>query len=168
MQLDLGMLNAKAVEADQSGPGQGGRIVALLALLGGYGLFDTDKLDANRVLVQGYAALEAYVDAAKSLLSYYRSSERAEYIQPPDEPPIIGGPVSIDWFRKHVPAPEGSPPLSWLAFCEWILRTAAIHPGGANELYSRIGGQTYYLRFRREDGEHPALTWAEPFKRRNV
>ncbi len=164
--IDLEMLEAKAAEADRKQEGQGGLVQAVLALLGGHGLFDVSRLEENRRLVKGYPALEGYLDAAQALAAYYRSPERAQYIQPLDNPPIVGGPVSIDWFRKRVPAPEGSPPLSWLAFCEWILRTTELPPGRGNELYSRVQGQTYYLRFRREDGVHPALTWAEAIRAR--
>ncbi len=163
--IDLEMLEAKAAEADRKQEGQGGLVQAVLALLAGHGLFDVDRLEENRRMVEGYPTLEGYLDAARELVAYYRSPERADYIQPLDDPPIVGGPVSIDWFRKRVPAPEGSPPLSWLAFCEWLLRTANITPDRGNELYSRIQGETYYLRFRREDGLHPALTWAEAIRR---
>src|SRR3954470_17622687 len=92
---ELEALEGKAVEAEQPEPGQGGCILALLALLGGSGLLNPDRLDDNRRAVESFPMLEAYLDAARALVSYYRSRERAEYVQPLDNPPIVGGPVSI-------------------------------------------------------------------------
>ncbi|MGE3308989.1 MAG: hypothetical protein AB7O66_03395 [Limisphaerales bacterium] len=158
--MDLEFLERTAAEADVESPGQGGRVAAALAVLAGHRVFEADT-----GAVRGYPTLEGYVLAARELKAYYGSPERAEYIQPLDAPPIVGGPVSVDWFRRRVPTPEGHTPLGWLAFCEWILRTSELRADHPGEFYSRIAGRTYYLRFRREDGVNPALTWAEPMKR---
>lgn len=155
--MDLDTLEQTAAEADISGDGQGGRVAATLAILSSHRLFAVDPETLHH-----HPTLRGYVLAARGLEAYYNSTERAEYIQPLDTPPIIGGPVSIDWFRRRVPTPEGRSPLSWLAFCEWILRTSHLRADNPGEIYSRIQGKTYFLRFRREDGLHPALTWAEP------
>ncbi len=158
--MDLDYLEKTAAEGDVGGAGQGGRVAAALAILTGHGLFE-----AAPEMVRGYPTLEGYVVAARELTAYYAGLERAEFIQPLDSPPIVGGPVSVDWFRRRVPTPDGHTPLGWLAFCEWILRTSELRPDHPGEFYSRIQGKTYHLRFRREDGLNPALTWAEPVKR---
>ena len=163
---DLRYLESKAAEADLGGEGAGGKAKGVLALLEGHGFFDPKFRDANweRVGKGRYPVLESYLRAIDALLAYYRTPERAEYIQPPDFPPVVGGPVSLEWFRKGVPTPEGINPLSWLAFAEWLLRTSTLETPG-NEIYQRVGGETYHLRFRREDGEHRALTSAERLTR---
>lgn len=158
--MDLDYLEQTAAEADRPGPGQGGRIAAALAILHGHRVFELDP-----ETLHAHPTLRGYALAARQLKAFYASAERAEYLQPLDSPPVVGGPVSIDWFRRGVPTPEGFHPLSWLAFCEWILRTSQLRADNPGEFYSRIQGRTYHLRFRREDGLHPALTWAEPVSR---
>lgn len=155
--MDLEFLERTAAEADVQRPGQGGRVAAALALLAGHRFFETEP-----EAVRGYPTLESYVAAGRELTAYYGSRERADFIQPLDAPPVVGGPVSVDWFRRRVPTPEGRTALGWLAFCEWILRTSELRPDHPGEFYSRIDGRTYVLRFRREDGVTPALVWAEP------
>ena len=149
-------LEQQALAAETVSEGQGGRIAGLLAELVAHGVFD-----AEPEALRGYPTLESYAAAAQELRAYYRSAERATYIQPLDTPPIIGGPVSLEWFRKRVPTPEGATAHAWLGYCEWIIRTSELRPDSPGEFYARIQGVTYYLRFRREDGVHPALTWAE-------
>jgi|GEM_PF-2755279 len=158
--MDLDYLERTAAEADVVGEGQGGRVAAALAIVSGHRLFDSDP-----ETVRGYPTLLGYVLAARELKVYYASRERAEFIQPLDTPPIVGGPVSVDWFRRRVPTPDGHSPLGWLGFCEWILRTSELRPDHPGDFYSRIQGTTYYLPFRREDGLNAALTWAEPVRR---
>ena len=162
---NLGYLEAKAAAADAAqGAEAGAKKRVVLAYLESNGFFDPASRAANwqRVGSGTYPVLEGYLRAVDALNAYYRSAERAEYIQPLDTPAIVGGPVSVDWFRKGVPSPEGIHPFSWLALNESLLRTATDNPKGADELYTRVGDTTFHLRFRREDGEHRALIWAEP------
>ncbi len=163
---DLAYIEAKGAEADaylaagnyaEAGAG----VKFFLALLEGHGFLDPKYHDVNwnRAKAGPYPVLQGYLRAIDELSAYYRSEQRQQYIQPPDFPPIVGGPVSLEWFRQGVSTPGGMDPLTWLAFCEWVLRSSTIELTG-NELFSRVGGVTYHLRFRREDGVHPALTWA--------
>lgn len=106
--------------------------------------------------------LIAYHTAAMQLNAYFRSPERKRYFPDVDTQPILHAPVSLDWFRLHVPAPEAYSPYDWLAFCESVFRMNDNYTEGEGEVYTQLGNQWYRLRWRKDDGVTPVLLSAAP------
>jgi hypothetical protein len=106
--------------------------------------------------------LIAYHTAAMELNAYFRSPERKRYFPDVDAQPILHAPVSLDWFRLHVPAPEVYSPYDWLAFCESVFRMNDNYTRGEGEVYTQLGNQWYRLRWRKDDGVTPVLLSSAP------
>jgi hypothetical protein len=106
--------------------------------------------------------LIAYHSAAMELNAYFRSQERKKYFPDAEQERIVGAPVSLDWFRLHIPTPEAYSPYDWLAFCESVFRMNNNYTGGEGEVYTHLGNQWYRLRWRKDDGVTPALLSAAP------
>ena len=105
--------------------------------------------------------LLAYYTAAMELNAYLRSQERKKYFFDAKQEPIVGAPVSLDWFRLQVATPEAYSRYDWLAFCESVFRMNH-YTGGGGEIYTHLGNQWYRLRWRTDDGVTPALLSAAP------
>ena len=144
----------------------GAKRLALFARLEAAGLFDphrsAEKL--NWLNQWQLPVLTGYHTAAVELGTYYRSPERRRYINDEAIPPIVGGPVSVDWFRLQVPVPPDDHPYTWLGFFESILATADLVETLAGELLSHVGDRWFKLTWRREDGATPALVRAEKIR----
>lgn len=139
---------------------------SLLVRLDAAGLFEDRRVDAKLQALVDWSlpTLLAYARAALDLHAYYRSAERArevpDHAVPPNaEPPIVGGPVSVDWFRRGVPTPAPHHPYAWLGYFEHLLRTSVVPDRMASEQIVGVGGHVYRFAWRREDGTHPALVW---------
>lgn len=128
------------------------------------GLFDGHATDEKLQALRQWSCptLVGYLCAAAELHRYYRSAERAREIldlevPPHGQPPILGGPVSLDWFRRGARGPEQFHPYAWLGYFEWLLRTSKLHDGMAGCQITGIGGNRYSFSWRRDDLNNPAL-----------
>ncbi len=130
-----------------------------------HGLLDGSREARNRALVPPweYPIVYGYVAAALGLAAYHRSPERARALPHVPPGPVVGGWVSLDWFRLGTPLPPDSSPFMFLAFCEHIVFTELSlrkSSGAAGEFYYRAGDR-YRVRWRCDDGVHPAVLDAE-------
>ena len=80
---------------------------SLLTALDANGFFDGAgrEPDARRLDERGLAVLAAYRRGALELLAYLDSPERRERLPGGAAGPVLGAPVSVDWFR-HAVAPQ--------------------------------------------------------------
>jgi hypothetical protein len=151
-------IEARAAAVDAAEASDPARAAAerrlLLSDLEAEGLLDAASapaIDASR-----WPLLAAYAGAARELLMYAASSQRASL--PGDEPP-----VSLDWFRLDgAPPRPGDDALAWLAWCEDVFRHAATGDAYAGVVYAREGDGWMALRWRRDDGVHAVLLSAGP------
>lgn len=139
----------------------------LLGELEGLGLLSEARLADKRAYLERWhlPTLVGYLDAATALRAYYRDPIREQYgLDWRDPDKLLDGDVSLDWFRKPGPTPEGATPSTWLAFCEQVLFDNA--PGeGAGEILSRIGGRWYQIRYRVEARPYPVIYAATELRR---
>lgn len=130
------------------------------------GLLDPNASDQliDTLEQAGLLNLIDLVGAVKQLAAYYRSPQRAAVVQPLDDPPIVGGPVSFQWFFERELVPKRfSHPWEWLAFAEYVLSTSTVHRGGGEELFAKVDGIGVHLWFRWEVERAPSLTHAVPW-----
>lgn len=99
--------------------------------------------------------LEYHLAAVEAAL-YLASDDRQRYLPDARSQPVLGSPVSLDWFRLPGEMPAGFRPFEWLAFCEYVLSHSDLS-GGEGELLTRLGADWWRLRWRRDDGIHPAV-----------
>jgi hypothetical protein len=125
------------------------------------GLLDETREHEKREWLEGWRmpTLRDYVDAALALRRYYASATRATYTLPPPPARLLDGGVSLDWFRLPSPTPADATPDTWLAFCEHVLHSNELS-GVSGEILSKVGRRWYQIRWRRDDGEHPAVVAA--------
>lgn len=133
----------------------------LLLDLEAAGVFDTPPTAE----VTGFPKLEAYARAGVKLRDYFANPFRAEYIPSVPAPQsIVAAPVSLDWFRFPQQTPQGFDDANWLAYCEYTLHSVNLSSGGG-ELLFKINDGLCNLRWRKEDGIHPAIyraDWTKP------
>lgn len=149
-------------------PSPDAEIRDLLSDLSGAGVLDLtqhpsilEHLDPIR-----HEVLLTYVAAVKELTAYYASPQRAARTDLITNPPIIGGPVSLEWFRHGVQPPDDkADAFTWLTFFEGVVQTATVSPNGASETYQKLGGQWFHLRWRCEVPGTRSLTWAARIER---
>jgi hypothetical protein len=168
----LSELEASAVELDALAPAEqtGGPDAAtasakrrvLLVSLDAAGVLADDEETRRRLEAWNLPTLLQYHLAATWLLHYYDSDERRERIAGGARRPVLGGPVSIDWFRLGSPPQEGLEPFEWLTYCESVFVQHDSFPGGSGEFAVRHGGPWYRFLWRKDDGVTPALLRVEP------
>ncbi|WP_437311336.1 hypothetical protein [Sorangium sp. So ce388] len=163
---DLDTLDAE-ITPDNAGAAAAKRRV-LLVDLERLGLLDEALRARNDAAVEAlwFPTLRGYLEAAFAIFDYLKSPERRAAM--PSAPPflIVGGPVSLDWFRLGPPIPPRSSPHLFLAFCEDTLTLENLvspFPLGQGDFLC-IAEHRYRIAWRKDDGVHPALlsaTWAE-------
>jgi len=116
-------------------------------------------LDAAVEIPPEFPTLGAYQRAAVLITGYLNSEERFRFNPDAEPEPVLGSPVSIDWFRFPQPGPEHLSPAEWLGFCENMLTHAGVS-GGQGEVLARVGNDWWRLGWRCDDGVHPALVSA--------
>jgi hypothetical protein len=117
---------------------------------------DEDRVDVLREL--GCPVLERYALAAMELHEYYDSENRAKvFTSKPQK--ILGSNVSVDWFRRNAPAPEGWPAVKWLTVCEYTFSIHIRHK--PVKIIFPDGGKLYRLIWQYDDGHTPALCRTE-------
>jgi hypothetical protein len=109
----------------------------------------------------GLDLLRGYFEAALAVHAYFRSEERRRHVPNAADEPVLGSHVSLDWFRRPSPPPEGVEPNDWLGFCERTLLDNLPATGQEGKILTRIGGPWYRTFWRKDDGETPAVVRAE-------
>jgi hypothetical protein len=136
----------------------------LLLDMAAAGLFEEPHEADRRSWLErwGCTTLRGYQDAAAMLRRYLVSEERRILIPSSGPVPVVGAPVSLDWFRLGggADAPKGSPPFKWLAGCEFMADPSAPHESAFGQGYMPVGDVYYAIRWRKDDGEHIALVSA--------
>jgi len=138
----------------------------LLEEMEAQGLLDEARQHEKRAWLECWRmpTLRDYVGAAIALRRYFASTARATYGLPAPPARLLDGAVSLDWFRRPGPTPDGATPETWLAFCEQVLHENP--PGGASgEVLSKVGGRWYQIHWRREAGEHATVVAASELVR---
>jgi hypothetical protein len=124
------------------------------------GLFSQTGIDDRIAILEELACpiLAGYARAATQLHEYFASENRAKIFR--ERPAkILGSRVSIDWFRRQAPIPEGVEPVKWLTLCEFSLMNAQGHP----QLVIIPGpGGLYRLEWQADDGVTAAALRATP------
>ena len=105
----------------------------------------------------GLPTLSGYHAAASRLLAYLDSDDRRMLIPGAQPGPALGAPVSLDWFRRS--PTEG---FDEAALGEWLLAAAAPEDTIEGRFFTQSRGRWYELRWRRDDGETPALLELKP------
>lgn len=131
---------------------------ALLRALEQYGIFADAWWDERVDWLErwGLPTLGAYARAARDMHQYLRSAERRRHIQDARHQPILGAPISIEWFR-HPSLPEGFERYDWLGACERAVRDAPSTEGLKGEVFTRVGSAWCRILWRREDESTPAI-----------
>jgi hypothetical protein len=112
-------------------------------------------------LPEEYPILDGYRSAGLETARYLSSAERQRFNPGSGPEPIVGAPVSIDWFRFPSPGPSHLSSLEWLAFLENVLVHGGTS-GGQGETFVQIGSEWWILYYRSDDGVHPAVVAATP------
>jgi hypothetical protein len=150
---ELDSLSARERNAEHAAEESAKRRFLLLDLVAA-GIFDLEfELPAE------FRTLRAYRQAALRVSEYLAGGERSSFNPDAAPEPVVGSPVSIDWFRFPQPGPGHLSPAEWLAYAENILTHAGVS-GGQGEVLTRLGSQWWTLVWRRDDGIHPALVSA--------
>lgn len=160
-----------AAEIDELASGE--RTVDTAALESAKRRFLLIELDAAGLLHPGRASADLllhlrewklfrlleYHAAALQVSLYLASEERRAFL--PDAGParVLGAPVSVDWFRRGGSSAEGPAAFKWLAYCEYALTYSEI-AGGEGEIFTKLQGGWWRLKWRTDDGIHPALVQA--------
>jgi hypothetical protein len=131
----------------------------LLASLDASGLLSDEMFEDKRLWLEtwGLGNLLAYLESARQLIAYMRSAERRERLPEAEPQPVLGAPISVDWFRLGSAAHEGLSPFEWLAYCEYVFRDKQLARGSEGEFRIRAGGPWYRFVWRKDDGVTPAL-----------
>jgi hypothetical protein len=120
----------------------------------------TGLFDLNFSLPANLARLQRYRDAGRRVAEYLRSEERFRFNPEAVVGPVVGSPVSLDWFRFVSPGPAHLTPIEWLAYAENLLTHGGIS-GGQGDIFARAGDEWWTLGWRCDDGIHPALVSAK-------
>ncbi len=155
-------LEARAAAFDVPDASEAGR-PALLRDLEAHGLLADAFLPEKAEWLDrwGMPVLAGYARAAADMHRYLRSDGRKRHVPSAGPQPILGAPVSIDWFRRPEVA-EGFDRDDWLGWCERALRDAPGTEGPAGELFTHAGPMGRHVLWRRDDGVTPAIFFAEP------
>jgi len=148
----LGDLESMAARADPS------ERAALLAGLERHGIFADAWWDERIGWLERWhlPTLAEYARAARDMHRYLRSDARRRHLPGAHPQPILGAPISIDWFR-HPSVPKGFESNDWLGTCERALRDAPSTEGPEGEVFTRLGSGWCRVAWRRDDGQTPAI-----------
>ena len=136
----------------------------LLIDLAHAGILDDDRgADKDRLLsALGRSTLVGYRRASARLLAYLASGTRRGSLPPLALTRLHSAPVSVDWFRREQPTPDGFTADEWLAWCELgFSRMSADLTGGGGDAFTGGGGRSARLFWRRDDGVTPCLVRAQ-------
>ncbi|WP_127500924.1 hypothetical protein [Actinoplanes solisilvae] len=130
----------------------------LMRALERHGIFADAWWDERAAYLRGWGlpTLLGYANAARDMHRYLRSEQRRRHIDDARWQPILGAPVSIDWFR-HPSAPPGFDAYDWLGACERALRDAPSLEGPSGEVFARLDAGWCRIVWRRDDGLTPAI-----------
>ncbi|WP_147445407.1 hypothetical protein [Corallococcus aberystwythensis] len=163
---ELDALAAQAKTADEHATVSARRRFLLIAL-DSEGLLDAAQAPEVRERLErlGLPVLQGYHASAMELLRYYGSIQRRRYIPGASSRPILGGPVSLDWFRRPDHTPGTYNPFAWLGCCENIFVDTR-HPeaDGFGEIFMRVDGAMAHLAWRRDDGVTANLIFGRHFR----
>jgi|GEM_PF-3507107 len=131
---------------------------ALLRALDDHGIFADAWWDERLRWLDRWdlPTLAEYARAAREMHRYLRSAERQRHVASARAQPILGAPVSIDWFR-HPSVPQSFERFDWLGSCERALRDAPSTDGSEGEVFTRVGPLWCRIWWRRDDGQPPAI-----------
>jgi len=129
----------------------------ILAELRAAALLDEPLLDRKiEVLGElGLTRLGSYAAAARDLLAYYASSERARYARHPPPRTIHEGVLSLDWARSVKP-PPGIAQYSVWCVCEDSFRSSPPTEDSGRKVLG-VGRLRAWLYWRVEDGTRRML-----------
>lgn len=165
---DLPALERRAAELDRMAAGErgveqmaaeGARRRVLLIEIDVAGLLRGANVDAERAELDalGLPTLASYLTAAVALLNYLGGETRRRLVPGAAPQPVLGAPVTLDWFRRTPSPPAGMSVEEWTALGEALLAAATDLRGGEGEFYAQHEGRWYGVRWRRDDGSTPAL-----------
>lgn len=133
-----------------------------IGIMANLGLLSVEHSDAK------VRHLEAW--GCRRLVSYYQAVlQLSEYLVSPERhlaiPTVVGHDIpscliSVDLFRDGLYVPPGTDPLAWAAVAESLVMQVPVGPVGLafnalGLLEGRHNDQPVFLRWYREDGEHP-------------
>ncbi len=129
-------------------------------------LRDKGVFEESLAAPPAFVKIREYHAAATKAASYLRSRERFEFNPEATVEPVIGSPVSLDWFRLGAePGPPHLSPTAWLAFLENTLTRNEVS-GDQGELFVRAD-DWWSLFWRADDGEHPCVVAASRSSQRH-
>jgi hypothetical protein len=100
-----------------------------------------------------------YREAAREILAYQCCEARLRDLPNAQPFPVVGGPVSLGWFRLGAPTPGGVDPLRFLVLGEHLLRWQVedgVLTAACGDFFYR-DRDPYRFTWRKDDGIHPAL-----------
>jgi hypothetical protein len=130
---------------------------ALLIELDGAGVLSGRPEVADELNQLQLPTLLSYQRAARRLLDYLVSPERGALVPDAIAEPVLGARVSLDFFRDGPRVPPGRTEHGWAALGEAMLVAATPEPTAEGRFYSQWDGRWYDVRWRRDDGNTPAL-----------
>jgi hypothetical protein len=156
---ELHRLEARAQELDQmtDAAEAAARRRTLLIELDGAGLLSGRPGVTHELEDLELPTLLGYDLAARRLLGYLVSPERRELVPDALAEPVLGARVSLDFFRPAASISEGRSTYGWAAIGEALLVAASPGPTTEGQFYSQWDGRWYDVRWRRDDGNTPAL-----------
>ncbi len=156
---ELARLEARARELDaMTEPAEAAaRRRALLIELDGAGVLSGRPEVAEELDELQLPALLSYQRAARRLLDYLVSPERGALVPDAIAEPVLGARVSVDFFRGGPRVAPGRTEHGWAALGEAMLVAATPGPTVEGQFYSQWDGRWYDVRWRRDDGNTPAL-----------
>ncbi len=154
-------LEARAAALDRSGAGEAER-PALLRDLDAHGLFADSFSPQKAEWLErwGLPLLAGYARATADMHLYLRSDARRRHVPSAGRQPILGAPISIEWFRRPT-VPAGFDRDDWLGWCEHALRDAPSTDGPEGEVFVHAGPLRCHVLWRRDDGRTPAIVRTE-------
>jgi len=112
-------------------------------------------------LPEALPTLRSYRAAGLQVAQYLVSDVRRRFNPDCSPGPVVGSPVSVDWFRFPSPGPSHLTAEEWLAFLENILVNGGAS-GGQGEVFVHVGPAWWTLWFRCDDGVHPTVVAIKP------
>jgi hypothetical protein len=130
---------------------------AVLIELDGLRVLSGDEDVGRELRDLGLRTLSDYHAAAGRLLAYLGSDQRRAVRPAARRGPVLGAPISLDWFRR---APVES--FDRTALGEALLAAASPENMIQARFYTQWHGRWYEVVWRRDDGETPALLQLTP------